>query len=393
MTTSNPEIPQEPMPSLEVVTAAYGDILKHNSKHTGFGAMFSGMLKSLIESDDVIDLDCPDATAPIHHVDEEKMSLDERMQEGVVEGDMNAELQDIFHSDAFLRVGIKIAPFGKHVIDAERKAVTSTELVPIIENTSLFTEFLGRLKPEDAQEEGAETFLFDVVANLSRVVDICFGEKKHKSLSDEEKTATLEAGEDALRTFVTIDPEYKRLGIDGVAMRKRVEGISKELSDFLNSGQHREVPAEISDEYRKYEENLQKMRIYEGISSKVYYWGRGLLPEYLTAQDGQYLTPPEEQGFGPSQWHKDGGQYYWQEAFEFLSKLGQSESTKLFAEEVRQGLVASLDAALGELNDPSKDVNCRDQEDDLVNIRNALSGQQFDEAKLATYIEKPDYLR
>lgn len=391
MTTPNPELPQNPTPDLQVVTAAYGDILEHNRTHTGFGAMFKGMLSGLMENAEVIDVDSPDATVPQSAEDVYK-GVGDKLEAGVVEGDMNAELQDIFHSDTFLRAGIKIAPFGQFGSSGEGKAVTSTELVPMIENTSLFSEFLGKLQPEDVQNEGAETFLSDVVANLSRVTGVCFDTDKQKDLSDEERAQLAEAGEDALRTFVTIDPEYARLGIDGAAMRKRVEGISKELSDFLGSGQGGLVPAEVSDEYSQDRKNQAKMRVYEGMNNRVHYWGRNLLPEFIEAQSGQYLTPPTEQGFGPADWQKDGGQYHWQEAFDFLQGLEQDERTKPFAEEVRQGLVTSLDSALAELEDISKDIYWRGQGNDLANIRNALSGQQFDEAKLAAYVKKPDYL-
>lgn len=387
MPTPNPELPQNTTPDLQVVTAAYGDILEHNRTHTGFGAMFKGMLSGMVENADVIDGDSPDATVPQSAEDVYK-GVNDKLQEGVVEGDMNAELQDIFHSDTFLQAGIKIAPFGQFGANGEGKAVTSAELVPMVENTSLFTEFLGKLQPEDVQNDGAVTFLSDVVANLSKVTSICFNTEKQKALTDEQRAQLAEAGEDALRTFVTIDPEYARLGIDGAAMRKRVEGISKELSDFLSSDQGGVVPAEVSDEYSQDRKNQIKLRVYEGMTNRVHYWGRDLLPEYIEAQGGQYLTPPAEQGFGPADWQKDGGQHHWQEAFDFLQRLEQDERTKPFAEEVRQGLVASVDAALVELEDPNQDIYWREQGDDLANIRNALTGQQFDEAKLADYIRK-----
>ena len=52
-----PQSPQSPTPDLQAVTVAYGDILEHNSNHTGFGAMFSGILKGMMGSGDIIDLD------------------------------------------------------------------------------------------------------------------------------------------------------------------------------------------------------------------------------------------------------------------------------------------------------------------------------------------------
>lgn len=389
MSTHDPEASQNPTPDLQAITAAYGDILEHNRTHTGFGAMFKGMLSGLAKDAEVID---PDNADPVVFQSAEDVykGVAEKLEEGVVEGDMNAELQDIFHGDTFLRAGIKIAPFGSFGANGEGTAVTSAELVPMIENTSLFAEFLGKLKPEDIQNEAAKTLLSDVVTNLSRVTGICFDAEGQKGLSDEEKAQLVEAGEDALRTFVTIDPEYERLGIDGSALRKRTEDISEELLAYIGSGVGGFVPAELSDEYTRLKANQAKMRVYEGMSSRVQYWGRNLLPEYIEAQSGQYLTPPAEQGFGPSGWQKDGGQRHWQQAFDFLQRLEQDERTKPFADEVRQGLISSVDFALAELDDPNKDIYWRGQGNDLENIRSALSGGQFDEAKLAAYIKKPD---
>ena len=228
MSIPNPEMSQGPTPDLQSVTAAYSDILKHNSANTGLGVAFKGMFKGFIESG----ADDASSSEGVEAEDVYK-GFDEKIQESMVEGEMDAELQDIFHGDTFLRAGIRIAPLGQFSANVEGKAVTNAELVPTVQNTSLFTEFLSTLQPGDIQDEGAETFLSDVVANLSKVAGICFDERKHKGLSAEEKAILVEAGEDALRTFATIDPEYTRLGIDGVGMNKRAQSVSKELSDFL----------------------------------------------------------------------------------------------------------------------------------------------------------------
>lgn len=391
MAPSNPEFPQKFTPDVQVATAAYDEILEHNRNLTGFGLIFRGVLSSMMEDVDVVDITNPD-TQSQRSIEEVHDGLGDKLEAGVIAGDMNAELLDIFHSDTFLRAGVKIAPLGRFGSSGDGKATTSTELVPMIENASLFSEFLGTLQPEDAKVEGTETFLCDVVANLSRVTSVCFDTDKQKDLSEAEVARLTEVGEDALRTFITIDPEYARLGIDGVAMRQRVEGISKELADFLGSGQGGIVPAEVTKEYTQDRNNRAKMRIYEGMTNRVHYWGRNLLPEYLKADSRQYLTPPKEQGFGPAEWQKDGGQYHWQEAFQFLHGLESDERTRSFADEVRQGLVVSLDTAIAELDDTNKVIYWRSQGADLANVRNALSGQQFDEAMLETYIKKPDYL-
>lgn len=375
MTTDNPELHQNPIPDLGVVSGAYREILKHNSTHTGFGAAFRGIIGHIMREEG--------------HPQADEIPDPEQVR---ANGDMDAELQDIFHSDTFMRTGIRVEPSGSFVSNGEGQATTSTELVPRIENTSLFTEFLSGLTPEAVQQdETARQLLNDVVVHLAKISSVCFDPEQTRGIPEEQRAQLAEVGEDALRTFLAIDPEYARLGVDGAAYRGRVEGISEELSAFLNSGQGGVVPTELGDEYRRHIENQARMRVYEGMSNRVHYWGRNLLPEYLVAQGGQYLTPPEEQGFGPSDWQKDGGQYHWQQAFDFLGRLVSDERTQPFADEVRQGLVRSLDAALAEADDTTKDVYWKSQRPDLANIRNALTGQDYNPAQLATYIKKPDW--
>ena len=85
---------------------------------------------------------------------------------------MNAELQDIFiaiHSCVL----VQNCTLCRFMLMVRAGLAISTELVPVIENTSLFAEFLGKLQPEDVQNEGAEIFLSDVVANFIKVVGLC----------------------------------------------------------------------------------------------------------------------------------------------------------------------------------------------------------------------------
>ena len=386
MLSQNPESSQGPTPNLQLVISAYSDILDHNRKHTGYGAMFKGMLGGLLENKEVLYIENLKSSAP-NSSEELYREIEDKFQEGIIKGDMHAELQDIFHNDTFMRAGIKIAPFGQFGTSTEGNAVTSTELVPIIENTSLFTEFLSNLQPEVVQTADAETFLCDVVANLSKVTNVCFDKRKQEGLSDDEKAAALVAGEDALRTFISIDQEYNRLGLNGAALRERVNSISKELSDFLKSGRGGIVPTELSEEYSQYN-NQSKLRIYENMSNCINYWGRNLLPEYLIAQGGQYLTPPNEQAFGPSDWQKDGGQYHWQEAFDFLNQLEKEDRTKPFATEVRRALITSLESVLTELDDQAKDLYWKNQRANLENVLRALNNQPYDENQLTNYIKK-----
>jgi hypothetical protein len=389
MADENPEIRRSITPDIDQITTAYNEVLDHNRSNTGFGALFKAILR---EPEDGSPGNQSNTTDPEVEQDTIHSNMSRNLQQGVVEGDMKADLQDIFHGDTFLRIGIKIAPIGSFVRTSEGVAVTSTELLPVIQNTSLFTEFLSGLSAEDVQNEATETILCDIIASLCKKTGFCLSDENQEGLNDDEKARLTEAGEDALRSFVAIEPEYERLGLDGPVMRRRVEGVSKELAEFLNLKHGGGlVPDKLGSEYREFKKNSAKMATYEAMEGRVRYWARNLLPEYITAQKWQYLTPPNEQGFGPAQWQMDGGQSRWKKAFDFVKRLERGERTKEFAQEVKRGLITSLDAALEQLQDTDKDIYWRSQGNDLENIRRALSGQAYDEKQFAEYTKEPDY--
>src|SRR5437763_671980 len=99
------------IPSFNDVNAAYLDIIKHNEKHTGLGSALGGLFRALVPQEGQEGID--------------PQSIDGVLEQGVVEGDMDAELQDIFHSDTFLRIGMKIAPFGSHITNGLGERVSS----------------------------------------------------------------------------------------------------------------------------------------------------------------------------------------------------------------------------------------------------------------------------
>jgi hypothetical protein len=381
MTAFDPEASLVPTPSIEEITSAYDEILEHNSQHTGRGAGLGRIYKAMLSAQD----NGQDTSTEVIST-----AIKTSVENAVVAGDMNGDLLGIFHDDVFMRAGVKIGPFGQYNTDSAGKASSSTELTPLVENTTLYTEFLQKLQPEDVQNETAEQFLGDVIQNLLKVTGIGFNTEVQKDVPLEDRAALAEVGQDALRTFVTIDPEYARLGLDGVALHKRTENISPELSEFLSSRKSRSIPAEIRAEYRSHKEAVARVKTYEGMQSRVNYWGRNLLPEFLIAQSGQYLTAPKEQGFGPAEWHKDGGQHHWNDALNFVMSLETEERTKPFADEVKTGLVTSLDVAIAEI-DANDAVYFKAQKDDLQNIRNALTGAAYDHEQLEKYVIKPDY--
>ena len=78
-------------PALTELSTAYSEVLQHNRRHKGFGAAFSAVVKTIATENPT-------------------ESIDEHLQDGVVEADMDAELQEMFHGDLFMRAGIKLAP-------------------------------------------------------------------------------------------------------------------------------------------------------------------------------------------------------------------------------------------------------------------------------------------
>lgn len=354
-----PEVPSRPehIPPLETVSSAYKDILDHNKKNTGVGTAIAGMMQGLIKEE------------------KDNTPLGDTLDKKRVEGEMNAELQELFHSDTFTRIGLKVAPFGSQVAEWSGKSVTSAELVPMVDNTSLYKEFLSTMTPQDAALEANGVLLRDVVNNLSRTITVCYQPPKDITLTTEERQVLRQYGEDTLRKFTEIDPQYKRLDL----------GNEESYDDVLAV----ETPQDLGDEYSRYVGIERFKKNYRGLEKAVEYWGKNVLPEYI--EGSWYLTPPDEKAFGPADWHKDGGQRHWREAFDFLRRMDGDERTKAFGGEVKQALTTSVTAAIEEIDLSEEKPYYAGQRGDLVNIRNYLSGEQHDQAKLDEYTKPPDY--
>jgi len=370
----NPEHQKNITPSKEIIVEAYGDILKHNKEHTGFGALFGNVIKTTLK-DEGLDVQASDDI--------------------VAEGDMSAALQDVFHNDTFTRIGVSMGQFGSFSADAEGAAVTSKEIVPIVTNQSLYSEFLGTLDPSDAQDKQLSKLLSDAVANLDKVVDFAFADESINAMSPDERVHLAEAGEDALRTFVAIDDEYARLGVDSTGLTERTATISDELKAALDEGLQytHGLSSELRKEYNELQETQKQAKVYSSLSRKVDYWGRNILTEGIIADKKEYLVPPAQQGFGPTNWHKDGGQRYWATAFGFEMQLQEAERTKEFGAEVKEGLLKSLDTALEEIEQSKEDLYYSGQKADLENVRAAINGDAYDIQKFMSYTEPPQYLR
>lgn len=233
-------------PRLEEITGAYQEILDHNRKNTGFGALFGTMANSYIEGADAV-----------------SQQTDDPLEAAMTETDMKGDLQGVFHDDVFSRVGIKITPFG-HVNDVHGPRVTSRELVPIVDNTELFTSFLVGLSQEEVpRDENNLKLTADVINTLHRVVA-----SSMTATEDPHKKQLLEGyAEDSLRTFLAIDEEYKRLGIDK----------PDSYQQALDAGK----PEYLGEEMNRYYEAEEYLENYRELGNYVTYWGRGLLSEYV----------------------------------------------------------------------------------------------------------------
>ena len=371
----NPEHQKSVTPNKEVVAEAYGDILKHNKEHTGFGVLFGNVLKTALKDEGV----------------------DVRVSDDLVaEGDMSAALQDIFHNDTFTRIGINMGQFGSHAADSEGTPATSKEVAPIVTNQSLYTEFLGTLDPSDTDDKQTRKLLGDVVANLDAIVSFAFADESINAMSPDERTHLAEAGEDTLRTFVAIDDEYSRLGVDSIGLTERTTHISDDLKSAIDEGlqyKYGGLTPELRKEYDELQETKKQAKVYASLSRKVDYWGRNILTEGIIADKKEYFVPPAEQGFGPAHWHEDGGQRRWAAAFGFLNQMQDGDRTKEFGAEVKEGLLKSLDTALETIEKSEEELYYSSQKADLENVRAAINGDEFDTQKFMAYTTPPDYSR
>lgn len=379
------------MPTFAEANEAYNGIVEHNRRHTGMGAGMANMIIALAQEAPVIDPESPDQALPTDEDMHEAMS--QGVEKAVTEGDMHGELQSMLTEDTFLRIGVKVEPFGSQMVNGEGERTTTTGLVPTIANTELFKEFLGTIKPEEIDLKQDQFLLTAVLANLERTVSTYFDPREREEFSDEEQEALTQHGEDALRTFVSIAPEYKRLGLDAESLRQKYAEKPE------GTGHYRlpdDAPQEQKDEkaaHDAYDRGHGLAKTYQTMEDYVTYWGRDVLPEYIVANQGQYLRPPEEQQFGPAQWHTDNFERNWGYAKEFVDGLDQEDRTKEFGQEVRQSLLHSLDVAVAEIDGAPEDkpLYFASQRDDLVNVRNALSGQQYDAERFDQYTEPPNY--
>jgi hypothetical protein len=321
------------VPQLTQVTDAYQEIIAHNREHTGIGNAIFSMMMASAESGDVISDEVNISDTDVEKV---KPSFSEKLDSTVTQGDMNAELQDIFHSETFLRIGIKIAPLGGQVVSGDGQKAASTELVPMVENTELFVEFLSTQEPEafEAREENLE-LISGTVKNLQRTIFECF-KKTQEGESDADKAMKREFGENALRTFIAIDEQYQRLGL-------REPSIYSGYLQVENSGM-------LDDTYKNRSKAEGYLRSYKELENYVKYWGDDVLEEYI--QIGPLDRLAESKA-----WAIDGlNDKFNKEVDEIVQLIGPEKTTNLGIEAARAEL-SGINRALTQIDDPENWMN------------------------------------
>lgn len=343
-----PELEKQYIPSLDEVSVAYTDILAHNRKHTGFGALFSSVLETVLDHSET-----QTGSADIYK------TVNNKLGEKVVEGDMSGELQDIFHSEVFLRAGLKILPSGSHVTTADGQRVSSNRLEPFVANTELFSDFLAQILITEVQDNTNAELLVDTAGNLSYIISSAFNSYSNDNEVAKEHGIDLkQVGEDALRTWDRVESEYKRLGLSSEALQLQIDGITPELRVYLDSRQGGSVPDEIATEYRVYYEAKRKMRIFSRLEGYVEYWGQDLLTEFVQATDKGYLSPPDSEDFPPARWGIDMNpeelSSRWEDAMNFLDELKQKPNASALRDQIKTNLGASLDIAIESMKQGEK---------------------------------------
>jgi hypothetical protein len=277
------------MPSLADVTAAYSSVTRHNAVNVGFGAVFGAML-DVVERED--NAERTGASVPV---------VEEVLEQAKVAGDMEGELQGVLYADMFATAGIDVMSVGS----VGSKQRTSAKLVPVVRNTTLFTEFLAGIAPEEMHSDDSHRKLPDDVLGTLRELVVASVTVKN---DDPDEKARYDAfAEDSLRTFLAIDSEYRRLGIDN-----SVHSYSRDYKDL------------------------------DGYAT---YWGRGVLAEHIQIGSSAFLSEPKTYYF-------DGMHHRLIEKVDEIVSLIGPERTTEYGIEAAGLMLGSLEQTLATMDTP-----------------------------------------
>jgi hypothetical protein len=169
----------------------------------------------------------------------------------------------------------------------------------------------------------------DVVNTLAQRVRTCFGDVP-ESVSEDERAALREYGEDALRTFTKIQPEYQRLGLDNPIEYQ--QKIAQGPPEFLGA------------EYRRYNEAALYIKTYAQMEDFVEYWGRNVLPEYI--RSGHELD-----GEIKDDYFEDLQDKLCHDV-DYILSMQMDDRTRIFGKELARAKVLSLTRTLEQMSEP-----------------------------------------
>jgi len=323
------EIPQDSMPTLDVINSAYGEVLEHNFKrgsHNSLGNLIAAMIHADMQSD------LTDDGVAVVNLDHDLEGAAEKLGSSVTEHDMQGDLQGILHEDTFMRIGIKLTPLPTQVMHMEGERMASAELEPVIENTQLFTNFLERQDPQTFQDNADNLALTTaVIKTLNRTIYTCY-DKLPDDMSEEDKQLVREHGEDTLRTFTQIDEAYKRLGLDNPTAYQRI----------LAEGQ----PEYLGKEYTQHREAGYYPKTYKRVEDYVTYWGRGVLPEFIATGASMEDLASEKSGYFDGDAAK-----LLTDKVDYIVDLTNAERTHEFGTEATTAMLAGIEATIKDAED------------------------------------------
>ncbi len=297
------------LPAVDVVTAAYSEVTNHNRSKTGLGAALFGIIETLLPPE-AITLD--EDEGKLLHIEEEPTNQATNVEQGstkrVVEGDMEGEVVELLHSDMFLRIGVRMAPLGSYWgFGGESGRITSVELQPVLENSTLFHDFLESVPTDHSETANLHPLVNGVLGTIGKQVRLGFDpaavQGQELPVSPDELRSL---GEDGLRKFVEIEEELERLGLD-------------------NS-----YPA-------------------EALKEAVKYWGDGILAEFYVADATGVMQGVNSKTFSPSEWQRDASREFlegrWEAIVEAIKFAKANPKAKKFAEELIDRAMAHLEFA------------------------------------------------
>lgn len=319
------------LPELETVRLAYAEVLDHNSSHTGFGALFRGVMQATMASGDFVDDEgnTEKASEPIF-IDPANPPKDiaESLHRQREEGEMSQDLTALLHEGVFANIGISLLPNGSYAATAKGEAVTASELKPTIENGTLFASFLATIKPDD------------IHVPYNRKPDSRWSIHKDEEEAYEPHRGLYELLTDTLGGM----QDEIRAGVDGAAMED--ENVREQLMAYSETAMGNF--SKVESEYRRLgfaDEGFDKYsgsRI-QDLENSIKYWGQGALPEYLRI--GARLNPE-----GAVHWF-DGLQHKLITDVDYALSLQMDPRTQPLGHDVAVAFTASLQDTLRKLGE------------------------------------------